>query len=92
MPDGPMQYRLAKPTGEAAIQQLARVVGPERARAAFFEAAHALNLETRELGSLEVRDLFRIARHLVRQEGLISVLGLAFQIRCETYLALSEAE
>lgn len=41
-------------------------------------------------GELNVKDLHRIASFLSTQPGLSSVLGIALQIRCDTYLTLTK--
>jgi hypothetical protein len=82
-------FRLAPPTADSAIQALTRVLGEARARSLFAEAVTDVGLHERA-DTLAVEDIHQVASKLAECEGIVSVLGLALQIRCETYLTLNQ--
>lgn len=92
MPHRAQASRLRAPTTESALQALTQVLGCERAREVFDQAATQQRVSADDLLTREVESLLQIASWLALSEGIVSVLGLALRIRCETYLSLRDEE
>lgn len=81
-------FPVSKPTVASVLQSFGGVLGIAQAERVLSDAAAQTGLTLD--GNLDVEDLHRIAAFLSTQPGLPSVLGIALQIRCDTYLTLTK--
>lgn len=79
-----MTSSLVAPTWASTLATFTRTLGEARAREVLGAAAAALGLGATD----DVATLERIATHLAESDDVASMLGLALQIRCKTYLAV----
>ena len=69
-------------------QALLRAIGADRGEEVFQHALAAVGIEDRASVS-PVEHVLAVARVIQQQDGLVSLVGLSYVIRCETYVALN---
>jgi len=83
------RYGLAAPNEDDALSMLARVIGVDRAAAAWARARREAGLGTNHRAALDPAELLRVAEVLVRAEGAERAIGTSLAVRCRTWLLLS---
>lgn len=79
-------YALAAPTEQDALAQLARLVGPDKAQAAW--SAACTSAQVPRLG-LSPEQLMLAAQALAKQPGVVSVTGNTLVVRLISYQKLA---
>jgi hypothetical protein len=82
-------YGLALPSEDDALSMLARVIGVDRAAAAWARARRAAGLGSDHRAALNPAELLRVAEVLVRTEGAERAIGTSLAVRCRTWLLLN---
>jgi hypothetical protein len=83
------RYGLAPPSEDDALSMLARVIGVDRAAAAWARARREAGLGLGGRAELGPAELLRVAEVLVRSEGPERAIGTSLAVRSRTWLLLN---
>ena len=86
------RYGLAPPSEDDGLTMLARVIGVDRAAAAWTRARREAGLGLADRTSLGPAELLRVAEVLVRSDGPERAIGTSLAVRCRTWLLLNRAQ
>jgi hypothetical protein len=83
------RYGLAPPSEDDGLTMLARVIGVDRAAAAWARARRAAGLGVAGRADLGPAELLRVAEVLMRAEGPERAIGTSLAVRSRTWLLLN---
>jgi hypothetical protein len=83
------RYGLAPPSEDDGLSMLARVIGVDRAAAAWVRARREAGLGADHRAALSPAELLRVAEVLVRSEGAEQAIGASLAVRARTWLLLN---
>jgi hypothetical protein len=83
------RYGLAPPSEDDGLSMLARVIGVDRAAAAWARARREAGLGTNHRAALGPAELLRVAEVLVRSGGAERAIGASLTVRARTWLLLN---
>ncbi|HVG45996.1 MAG TPA: hypothetical protein VM890_14740 [Longimicrobium sp.] len=83
------RYGLAPPSEDDGLTMLARVIGVDRAAAAWARARREAGLGPAGRTGLGPAELLRVAEVLVRSEGAERAIGTSLAVRARTWLLLN---
>jgi len=83
------RYGLAPPSEDDGLTMLARVIGVDRAAAAWARARREAGLGVAARTELGPAELLRVAEVLVRSEGPERAIGTSLAVRARTWLLLN---
>ena len=86
------RYGLAPPSEDDALSMLARVIGVDRAAAAWVRALRELGLGAAGRADLGPAELLRVAEVLARSEGAERAIGTSLAVRARTWLLLNRQQ
>lgn len=85
-------YAFERPTHEGLLASLGQVMPMPQVESVVVRAQRELQLSGLELEQLEPRQLLRVAQHLTRERGLVSIVSRSFAIRLESHWELARTE
>jgi hypothetical protein len=83
------RYGLAPPSEDDGLTMLARVIGVDRAAAAWARACREAGVQATGGAGLTPGELLRVAEVLVRSEGPEQAIGTSLAVRSRTWLLLN---
>jgi hypothetical protein len=86
------RYGLAPPSEDDGLTMLARVIGVDRAAAAWGRARREAGLGLADRTGLGPAELLRVAEVLVRSDGPERAIGTSLAVRARTWLLLNREQ
>jgi hypothetical protein len=86
------RYGLAPPSEDDGLTMLARVIGVDRAAAAWSRARREAGLDLASRTALGPAELLRVAEVLVRSDGPERAIGTSLAVRSRTWLLLNREQ
>lgn len=83
-------YKLERPQASDLVDLLAKILGQEQAQVAVKLGLREISRSEQPLEALSLAELLALSRALIRQRGVVAVLGRAFAIRVHSYELLNQ--